>query len=319
MAEYKQLFSPEAYKVLSKKSAENLKNMLKGKSFMEASMNSVQFLQQIKEIEKPYIKELETIAEIVIKETYPIVDEMGINLDLKIETSGNFNLDQSESEDDVDLEDVSLKTGVDKRRIINGITQGASIRGTGAYYLFRELLDDLDKSLVDKYKELLKVAYGIYDDDNAIAMMLAMMSQNAGMQGGESSADWNEETEELEVKARAVCFPILLHEAVKGLYEIISMQGFSKDPEKNKEIVGKVDKVQNEPEDLRYGKYIYDALNNILNKYTPGRDISNIREYFFAEIYKLPDKEFLDLIESLLTDKLSFSQEKLIKNIIEEL
>lgn len=318
-SEYQKILSPQAFQNISKKSAESLKTMLKGKNFMQASMDSMEFLQQLIVIEEPYRDELELIAEIVVKETYPIIKEMGILLDVKIVDPGAGGMNLNQSEKSPSLDDIAERTGVNKRRIINSITQGASIRGSKAFHFFKDLLDDLDSSLVERYAKLLDAAYGIYDDDNAIAMMLAMMSQNQGSQGGESSADWNEETGELTIIARAVCFPILVHEIVKGLYEIISMQGFSRDAEQNKQIAGMVDKAQNEPEDLRYGKFIYDALNSILAKYKPGEDIAQVREYFFAEIYKLSDREFIELIDALLADSLNSFQETKIKNIIRDL
>lgn len=319
MAEYRKTLSTQAFDKLSQKSAESLQSMLKGKSFMQASMDSMRLLQEVMSIETPYRTELETIAEIAIKEAFPIIKEMNIKIDAKIEDPGGMSINQQEKQEDIDLEDIARKRGLDKRRIINSITQGASIRGTKAYYFFRELIDDLDNTLVEKYNQLLDDAYGIYDDDNAIAMMLAMMSQNTGRQGGEAEAEWNHETGELKIIARAVCFPILVHEIVKGLYEIISTQGFSKDAESNKAIAQSVDKAQNEPEDLRYGKFIYDAINTLLTKYKPGEDISPVREYFFAEVYKLEDEDFIDFIDNLLAERLTKSQRNWVEETIKNL
>ena len=35
------------------------------------------------------------------------------------------------------------------------------------------------------------------------------------------------------IKAKAICFPMLVHEIVKGLYEIVGTEGFGADKEKN--------------------------------------------------------------------------------------
>ena len=85
----------------------------------------------------------------------------------------------------------------------------------------------------------------------------------AKMQGGESEMEYDEENQQFVIKARAICFPMLVHEIVKGLYEIVGTEGFGSDKEKNQSIINAVDKVSNEPEDLRYGKFIYDAINEI--------------------------------------------------------
>ena len=79
-----------------------------------------------------------------------------------------------------------------RRRIINAITQGASVRGTFAFYLFKEHLDELDPTLVQKYNQLMKEVFGIYDDPNAIALMLSMLAQGHKQAGGSSKVIINE-------------------------------------------------------------------------------------------------------------------------------
>jgi hypothetical protein len=208
-----------------------------------------------------------------------------------------------------------------KRRIINGITQGASIRGSFAFYLFREYLDLLDNSLVDKYGEILKQVFGIYDDENAIAMMLAALEQGQKMAGGSSEMEYDEEEERFVIKARALCFPMLVHEIVKGLYEIVGTQGFGQDKEQNKAIIGAVDKVSNEPRDFQYGKFIYDKLNDLY--FESNIDDSRVRELFFTEVYKLGESDFISFIENALNDKLTPAQKNWamgeMKNIAKDL
>lgn len=303
MSEFKNSFSDKTANTLTKKSAQSLKDMLKGKSFMDAANASMKLVPQIIKAEAPYKKILVDLAKEIIRDEYPIIDIAGIELQAELVGFGNLNMTQSSPPTELDIEDFEENSGIDKRRIINSITQGASIRGTKSYYIFKDIIDSLDSSLLDKYNTILSDSYGIYDDDNAIAMMLAMMAQNRASQGGESQVDWDDEAGTLVIKAKAVIFPILVHELIKGLYEILSLQGFSADAEKNKSIVNKVDKVTNEPEDLRYGKFIYDALANIVadSQYNPKK----VRELFFIEVYKMPDQEFRDFIENAINDDLT--------------
>ena len=317
MSEYKSIFSDKTFGKLKASSAESLKDMLKGKNFMQASMDSMRLLPQIIEAEAPYKDQLVELAKEVLKKAYPIVEQTGIELDAQLVNPGDLNMQQANEPDEEQVGQFIEKAGIDKRRIINAITQGASIRGTKAYYIFNDLLDVMDESLLERYNEILGNAYGIYDDDSAIAMMLAMMSQNSASQGGESEVDWDEEEGTLVIKAKAIIFPILIHELVKGLYEILSLQGFSGDAEKNKQIVGKVDKATNEPEDLRYGKFIYDALAKhvIDSPYDPAK----LRELFFIEVYKLPDTEFHEFIEDSINDDLSLTERNWVKNTLKRL
>ena len=318
MSEYQKVFKdPKTFNILKKQSADSLKDMLRGKSFMQASMDSMRLLPQVIKAEAPYKDYLEEIAKEVLENVYPIVKQSGITIDAKIVGPSALKLSQDDSPTEEEVEEFTQKSGIDKRRLINAITQGASIRGTKAYYVFDGILNTLDDTLLDSYSTIIGNAYGIYDDDNAIAMMLAMMSQNGATQGGESSVDWDEEEGTLVIRARALIFPILIHELVKGLYEILSLQGFSADVEQNKQIVSKVDKVTNEPEDLRYGKFIYDALSKyvIESPYNPAK----IRELFFMEIYKLPDSKFHEFVENSINNKITPVEKNWVENTLKKL
>jgi len=319
-------FSDMTQKKLSAQSAESLKKMLKGKSYQEAMMASMQLLPKVMEAEKPYRDQLEQLAKEVVYEIFPIVKDAGIEIDAKLVDSPNqMKISQGQDEEEVDTEEeadmaldaVADKSGIDKRRIINAITQGAGIRGTKAYYLFDYAMDMLDTlGVKDDYEELVNNAYGIYDDDAAIAMMMAMLSQGGGQgsaQGGESEIDWNEEEDTMTIKATALTFPILMQEIVKGLYEFVALQGFSDDAEKNKQIAKQVDKVENEPQDIQYGKFIYDALRDLV----ADADIDN--ELFFSEVYKLEQPFFQEFIEAAINDELDSNHKQWIETTIENI
>lgn len=279
---------------------------------MQAAQDSMQMLPQLMAIEKPYRDQLDVLAKEIVYRMFPIIEQAGIQVDAKLVDSPNdMKITKQGKEEEAqpdDLDAVADKAGIDKRRIINSITQGAGIRGTKAYYMFDEVLNSLDPELISKYDQLVGDSYGIYDDDNAIAMMMAMLSQGQGSQGGESEVEWNDEDDTMTIKARALTFPILLQEIVKGLYEFVSLQGFSDDAEKNKQIVQKVDKVTNEPEDIRYGKFIYDSLRDL----AADLDIEN--EMFFKEVYQLPEADFKIFIENALNDQLTSDQKRWVED-----
>jgi hypothetical protein len=214
----------------------------------------------------------------------------------------------NEEPDEVPVEDTPPEAEQAKRRIINGITQGASIRGSFAFLLFRDYLDAFDEELVAKYNEILKLSFGIYDDENAIAMLLAMIAQQQNSAGGSSEMVYDEDNEQFIIKARAICFPMLVHEIVKGLYEIVGTEGFGADKEKNQAIINTVDKLSNEPNDLRFGKFIYDAISDIYHD--SNINDPRVRELLFTEIYKLPEEEFITFIENAVNGTLTPQQKK---------
>jgi hypothetical protein len=128
---------------------------------------------------------------------------------------------------------------------------------------------------------------------------------------------YDDDTDQFVIKARAICFPMLVHEIVKGLYEIVGTEGFGADKEKNKAIVGAVDKLENEPEDFRYGKFVYDSLNDLYIDSNIGD--ARVRELFFAEVYKLNDTEFTPFIENAVNDKLTPQQKQWATNTMRDI
>jgi len=347
-----------------------------------------------------------------------------------------------------------------RRRIINGITQGAALRGAFSFYLFKDYLDAIDPTLIDKYNQIMKNSFGIYDDDNAIAMLLSLLAQGHKAAGGSSKViineikvkqpklilecffdeswvdflkqnpilfkmlknnilsmngdniydkednvynmandfshwggslgfngleDWNKDklkqfiqklltpkyTKDYEntinvfnkaidntpcyskkykqkiiqkqgeklnnpewikneldrlneqqesgitIRARAICFPMLVHEIIKGLYELVSLQGFKGDKEANQGVVDKVDTLSNELHDIKFGKHIFDALNDIFAD-SPHSD-PRIREFFFSEVYQLEDGDFIDFVENAINEELSPKQKRWVDSTLKDI
>jgi hypothetical protein len=304
--DYEDIFSPKTMANLKSKSGESKNQMLGNKNLRQVMIRSQEVLDEIVDAEEGYRDELEMVAAQMVTDAYPIIDYANIRIDAKIVGMGDINIPPTPGE--VSVEDAPPEAQQAKRRIINGITQGASIRGAFGFMLFREYLDNINPALIEKYNEILKMAFGIYDDENAIAMMLAALAQGQKMAGGESEMEYDEEADQFVIKARAICFPMLVHEIVKGLYEIIGTEGFGADVEKNKAIIGTVDKLSNEPNDLRFGKFLYDAINKIYIE--SDTDDARVRELFFSSLYKLDDVEFFPFVENAVNGELTTAQKQ---------
>ena len=307
--DYEEIFSPETMSLLKKQSKDEL--VKTGKNLAQMIRTSSTLIPEIIAAERPHIDLLEEIAKEIVTQAYPIIKYSKIKINASIgegELPKGTPGKEEEEQPNIELPQPTL-TGEKKRRIINGITQGASIRGTFAFLMFREYLDDLGEDMVNRYNEVMKSVFGIFDDENAIAMMLALLAQGQKSQGGESEAEFDEETGTLTINATAICFPMLVHEIVKGLYEILSLQGFGTDAEQNKSIVGKADQLAAEPNDMRFGKFIYDAANKLYIE--SGIEDDRVRDFFFTELYKIDDEtEFIGFIENLVTNKLTSTQKK---------
>lgn len=316
-ANYKDFLSKDTMKSLDAKSKESLKSLLGNKNLMQTMMRSSTLLPEIIKVEQPYVPQLEQLAVKMVKEIYPIIDYVNIRIEAKIVPLGQINLNNDEPKEPSNSENFPSDAMMIKRRIINGLTQGASVRGAFGFMMFKDALDQIDSSLLEKYNEILKLSFGIYDNEEAIALMLQLLAQGQKMEGGSSDMEYDEENQQFIIKAQAVCFPMLVHEIIKGLYEIVGTEGFSGDKEKNKDIINKIDRLDNEPRDLQYGKFIYDTLNNLY--IDSDIDDARIRELLFAEIYKLDDQEFVNFIENVINGRLSNDQKLFIKNTIRDI
>lgn len=316
--EYSDMFSPSTMKVLKGKSEENLRRV--GSAMANARSTQTLF-NAIKRIEEPYRRELEDLAQVIVRDTYGVVNDNNIEIRAFLGTP-DFQMPQDDEEND-EIPSLEIEVPIDleaKRRIINSITQGGGIKGTFAFYMMKEYLDQLDPSLVDSYKDLMEKAFGVYDDDNALAMMLAMMArgpQISSSVGGSVETDYDEEEDKFIINAQAEIFPVLVHEIIKGLYEILALEGFSQDTEQNQDIIKTVDKVSNEPEDLRYGKYIYESISDFVNTFNI--EDNRVRDYFLSELYRLDSGEFINMIENIIKGTVKPDQRRWAETTIRQI
>lgn len=315
------MFSPETLQKLNKKSAENLRTVMQGKNLYQVSGETQNLLSQVIQIEKPYIGKLQALAVKIARDLYPTITEDYVDIVAKITNNIKTLSESNEIQED-------QESSIRKRRIINAVTQGGAIRGTLSFYIFKEYLDEIDPSLVEKYRDLMSKVFGIYDDDNAIAMMLSMVASGSDQKGGlvqiaqgpgSNIQESEEGPDKITIYAQALCFPMLVHEVLKGVFEIFATHGWTLDDlEANTAVMSQVDKLENEPEDLRYGKYIYDALNDLYVDHYNGDD-SRVRDYFLIDIYKLDGSEFVSFVENAINETLTTSQLRWVKDTLKEI
>jgi hypothetical protein len=309
--EYEDIFSPKTMANLKAKSGESRQSLLGDKTLTQTMQKTSALLPEIIQAEEGYTDELEELAIQMMEKQCPIIPFMNIKIDAKIVGMGSMNIQSSSNE--VSIDNTPPEAEKAKRRIINGITQGASQILTFSIAdwedWFKQYLNDIDPTLLKTYIEIAKLAFGIYDDEKAIAMLLAMLAAGQKAQGGESEMEYDEEKKQFIIKARAICFPMLIHEIAKGLWEIVGTKGFGPDKEKNQAIVNTVDKISNEPRDMQYGKFIYKAINKIY----VDSDVNDprVRELFFSTLYsRKKGKEFVDFIENAINEELTSEQKK---------
>jgi hypothetical protein len=281
----------------------------------------------------PYLKNNEDIIEIDAK----IVPQNQVKDALKKDEEGEVCLDCMRKEEEQEMKD-DILADLKKRRLINAITQGGSTFSKQIYSqnnkIKQKYLDIVEKDIEDKvgknpigdidvvlgsgtrekYNELMQAALDMID---FMTMMAGQGMSGGGGGGMEDSAVGAESVfydflkEKWVIKARATCFPVLVLEIVKGMYEIIGLFGFS-DLERGEKVVQAVDKIQNEPADISYGqtiaKKLFDVINSLESNVTPEE-----RDDFLQDIYKLSNEEFIKLITNVINNKIDTSQMNMLK------
>ena len=154
------------------------------------------------------------------------------------------------------------------------------------------------------------------------------------LEDGESLNDNEEDISELlsdltpKIKAVGIDFPMLLHETVRGIYELIAAHSISDNKEMAKKVKMNVSSLEDEAEDWRNGPelasdlrdYVNSVIDEMGKRESKILDIPNLREHFFGKLVDrnyLNTQEFLQLFKGILKNDPSVRNK--VKEIIKEI
>jgi hypothetical protein len=305
MSDYKNIFDPETLAKLNAKSAESARIMLGNKDLMRVMISSQALLSDIIRAESSYKPQLERLAVEIVKDQYPKLVQDEINIDAKI--LSNVTLEENTPQEK-------------KRRVANALAQGASVVELFKIFQKEEVaqkINAINPSLYEAYNQIMNNTFGIYNNDQAIDMMLAAIAAGHSSIGGSSKII----TEALGIEAQAICFPMLVHEIIKGYWSIIAQSGLTGSEEEKIATINKVDKLENEPLDIRYGPIIFKKLETIYSAFTPSDIDPRTFVMFYISILKLePEDKFFSFVGNIIGDKpLSEDQIAWIENKLESM
>jgi hypothetical protein len=319
-ADYNKILDPETLGKLKG----SVSKRIQDKNPMQIAMQMQQLAGQVLQLERGNEDLLEQLAYDVVYEAYPYLkaNESVIEIDAKIVPQSQVkdalrpNSPGEEDIDELDAEEqAEMLEDAKKRRLINAITQGASTFSKSAHYVQQEYIDIVGgEGTSDKYRDLMQAALDMIDYMVASGMDGQMSSSSLEQSStGAESVFYDFEKEKWIIKARAVVFPVLVLEIVKGMYEIIGLFGFD-DLERGEKVVSRVDKLESEPKDIAYGQLIAKNLQGLINSLDPNVTPEE-RDDFLQDIYKLPSSDFVKLITDIINGKVSGEQRKQLKNL----
>lgn len=301
---------------------------------MREMQEGMGIMQQIQRMQQGHYEELTEIGIEILKRNYPILND--VELDVKIvdpddeekmemaekmlsemPTPSSLEIPEEEN-DDVDEDEVN------KRKIINNLMQGESQNVHTMMFESKPQVDEINPRLMDLYMRGLEINKKFDWMDRAD---LEQMINNMPQMVNSMETDYEEENENGEskpkIKARVLDLPMLIHEVVKGIYELIAANAIPEDAVTATKVLKKTDTLKDEQEDIKYGPFIAADMRNYLNKKFENVMIKhqpdNIKELIYGKMMLLPTKKFIDTVKGmLLNDKDDTDTFDTLKKIVNE-
>lgn len=250
-----------------------------------------------KELETPVRDALEKICENALNKLFAIPEE-SINMTFKLVDRVKFKSPirmRPESSDSLkynfkDIADIDLSNkAIGKRRFIDALIQGASYIYANVEGLYIDDIDRINPELPRLYRKIRII------NDFLLFTKKEEMSDDKPMQGSYVETHLGIDDAKTTIKAQGIIFPLLFHEAIKGLFELFSAHGLPQDREKAQYIIRKADFVLAEPWDLRLGVGLWRMIFG-------GVDDTNMIPYMFTSFVKIPTDEFNLSVKEILSN-----------------
>lgn len=250
-----------------------------------------------KELETPVRDALEKICENALNKLFAIPEE-SINMTFKLVDRVKFKSPirmRPESSDSLkynfkDIADIDLSNkAIGKRRFIDALIQGASYIYANVEGLYIDDIDRINPELPRLYRKIRII------NDFLLFTKKEEMSDDKPMQGSYVETHLGIDDAKTTIKAQGIIFPLLFHEAIKGLFELFSAHGLPQDREKAQYIIIKADFVLAEPWDLRLGVGLWRMIFG-------GVEDTNMIPYMFTSFVKIPTDEFNLSVKEILSN-----------------
>lgn len=252
---------------------------------------------QCKGMEEPIRDTLERVCENAVNRLFAIPKD-SINMSFKLVDRIKFKKAirmRPESNDEVkytfkDIADIDLSNkAVAKRRFIDALVQGASYTYGGIEGLYIDDIDKINNELPRLYRKIRII------NDYLLFIKKEEMSDDKPMQGSYVETHIGNGDEKVTIKVQGLIFPLLLQEAIKGLFELFSAHGLPSDRAKAEYVVKRADFVLAEPWDLRLGVGLWNMIfGNV--------EDTNMIPYMFTSFVKIPTDEFNISVKEILSN-----------------
>lgn len=234
---------------------------------------------------------------------------------------------EDEQENEITNKDVAF--AIDKKKILNMITQGEGKATKDIIKFSDTIVNGLNEIFGESYKQILDIWARTSDEADKldwnipVGQKQQLFKELPGGIAGAVDLAWesldnkqynfkllkeNSEFNKIIIRAYGVDFPMLIHETVKGIYMLLQSSAIKSNPELAEEIKRATSSYRDEAEDFRYGTLAQSMFRDFINACKDANKYSNMKEKVFAILAydkerggKFTDEEFLSITKSIFS------------------
>ncbi len=260
-------------------------------------------------LEAEHKKELEKLAVRMVREEYNMGEDV---VEIHAELTPNISLIGTKKNPkpmavEMQFKDhdamVNANEEVYKRRFLNAMTQGAAKKCSHMFHMVDDELTDMNPKLSNKYAKMMAAADYMY---------YVIPKMDNGTTGGVVRVQFpNKNNPKAVIHVQAMVFPVLIHELVKGVMELLSAHGLPKSKKTGEYVINKADFLAAEPWDMRIGPALWTRFTDAIEP-----DDFELKHHVYSEMAALPVREFNHKMREVMAG--TKEGKKIIKNIVNE-
>lgn len=274
---------------------------------MDVIMSAGGAMYQATNMESNKREALCVLAEKIIREEWNLgYDEVIFDLEImepgtiKLPDEMNMQSPLTPEEKEEIENDEELLAEVVKRRTINALAQGASLRAHYIFHLYRDDIEKIVPGVIPFYQKALianDLFYYLISDD----MFQQQIESNDSNNAGYVELDFSGEIP--KIIAKAMNFPIMIHEMTKGIISLFSVAGLPK--ENTETIIEYTDTIMGELWDIRLFPTVWGNLHGLFNE----KDY-DIKKLVLIDLFKKDAESFIDFM-SLLEHRPDYAKKEI--------
>ena len=271
--------------------------------------NMMTLVKECMQIESKHKGELERLAIELVRNEYDIPEDVEIEGELTEDIKPNEASKKGEPFTiDVDfnshqeMEDANSE--VHKRRLLNALIQGSAKKSSNLLHKNDQEITSINPLLLNKYHKLMSISHYLF---------YIIDQMDDGVTGGIVNVEYPKaKGEKVKISAKGMVFPVLIHELVRGVMELLSYKGLPKDRKIRKYVTSKADYLNAEADDMRMGPKLYERFL----KHIPEED-QKLKHHIYSELASLPANQFHETMREVFAGT-KMGKEK-ITNLVEEI